>query len=755
MARQSMREDAQRVRGFLERDNLEISVKLLDTHVPQLCERFPAALLAAFRRGTVAEASQGVLSTHALHMDQLELMDEAQVQERVEMARVLQHVMLKVEASLTELNTYVCALMGLDHVSPSRNPLRPDVYVETLQQLMTDIAVPATVRTAWFGHLSEGFGGALNAAYQEWSALLRGQGVRPVGFSVVRTPDLIPAPLKEPESEGETEVRKDRPVWSPQYRQTVLTLDRLRRLMVGDLEPPPSNPKEAFARQFAREFETDTAQTGRVSTRAPDTGFETTVPAAFEALQEMQQVEKVVQRLEQRPVLQLVRPEAQTPPRSVREELVFQARGLNQLLSLEVVSLMVDNLVDDTRLLAPIRKIIRGLDPALLRLVLIDPRFFIDRQHPARRLLQEISGRGLAFGAETDSGFNAFLLSLQRYVSPLATLHFDSAKPFELALDALLSLWDSEQDQQAISNQIDSAVLALGNAEERNLLAQEVAGKLRAMHGMNRVPTAVVDFLCGPWSQVLASAKLGNVGKPDAAKRYRELANALLWSAQPELTRKEVGKLTKLVPKLLSNLREGLQLIDYPSVKTSAFFDVLMKLHQQAFRPAPATQLPKELVALEESLLGDQDHWVAPAEAKASGFMAFPEDLPAKASAPVSVSVADTASQVPVSLPVQVAQTEIELDAVSEAASLSVGAWIELQIKGVWQRTQLSWISPHSTMYLFTTVQGKTQSMTQRMLVRMLAQGTLRVVSAQQNMVDGALDTVVHTAMLNSLDIKL
>jgi hypothetical protein len=43
--------------------------------------------------------------------------------------------------------------------------------------------------------------------------------------------------------------------------------------------------------------------------------------------------------------------------------------------------------------------------------------------------------------------------------------------------------------------------------------------------------------------------------------------------------------------------------------------------------------------------------------------------------------------------------------------------------------------------------------MTQRMLERLLGLGTLRVLS-DQPMVDSALDAVVHTAMLNSLDLR-
>jgi len=217
------------------------------------------------------------------------------------------------------------------------------------------------------------------------------------------------------------------------------------------------------------------------------------------------------------------------------------------------------------------------------------------------------------------------------------------------------------------------------------------------------------------------------------------LVNSLLWSAQPELTRKNIDKLTKLVPRLLSTLREGLRLIDYPSTKTSMFFDALMQLHQQAFRPASSKPALPKYAGLPASLVGDQAHWVAPAEAKASGFMDLPDDEPVQ---PEPVAPARTTS-VP----------EAETLAHSRLVGLSVGTWVELQAKDVWTRTQLSWISPQRTMYLFTSVQGKTQSMTQLMLERLHGSGLLRVLS-DQSIVDGALDAVVHTALLNSLDFR-
>jgi len=721
-ARQSIRAEAHLARNAMEREQLELSFRLLETQAAPLSERFPVALSGIFQRYEGPDSGLDDLVSRPLHLDQLELMDEGQVQERVELARMLQHVMLEAEAALTDLNGYVSALVGLQRVCPERNPLRPDSYVTALQQVMTELMVPTRVRATWLHHMATALGRALGAAYQAWADDLQRQGVRRAGFTVIRTPETAPVVTQSGTN------RPQRAVWTQPYRQTVLTLDKLRRLMAGELDAPPDDPKAAFAQQFSREFESGAHAASSAGAAPADSSFQATVPAALDALQEMQQVDAVVQRMQQRPAMASGRADARSSAEALRDELTQAATSMSQVLSLEVVSLMVETLAQDKRLLAPLRKVIERLEPALLRLVIIDPRFFIDQAHPARRLLQEISQRGLAFSAEEDVAFQAFLLALQRHVSPLAVLHIDSAHPFEAALKQLLQDWDDPKTRASLSSQITSAAAVLGYAEARNLRAAQMTDSLKAIPEMARVPAEVADFLCGPWAQVLAQAELKDSTGQDDPGGYKLLVNELLWSAQPDLTRKDVGRLTKLVPRLLSGLREGLGLIGYPSTKTSLFFDALMKLHHQAFR-APTKEAPVD-AALEAGLLGSQDHWVAPSEAKASGFMVFPDE------------------QVQDPLPKQA----VDVSSAPIPMALKLGAWVEIQIRDSWQRLQLSWISPHGTMFLFTSARGKTQSMTQRFFERMLAEGKLRVVSDQASMLDGALDAVVHTAMLNSID---
>jgi len=57
-------------------------------------------------------------------------------------------------------------------------------------------------------------------------------------------------------------------------------------------------------------------------------------------------------------------------------------------------------------------------------------------------------------------------------------------------------------------------------------------------------------------------------------------------------------------------------------------------------------------------------------------------------------------------------------------------------------------------LFLFTSVFGTTQSMTRRSRDKLVANGCLRLVSAQ-TVVGGALDAVAQIALRNSLDTTL
>jgi hypothetical protein len=146
-----------------------------------------------------------------------------------------------------------------------------------------------------------------------------------------------------------------------------------------------------------------------------------------------------------------------------------------------------------------------------------------------------------------------------------------------------------------------------------------------------------------------------------------------------------------------------------------------------------------------EAMLGDEDTapgpWLGPIEAQQSGFMPTHQSIvPRPLFQETQPAPGDTR---PGGL----------LPLVTDAGLLP-GAWVEMLFDGGWARYQVTWSSPHATLFMFAGAAGKTHSMTRRLLDKMLQNGTLRVISGQA-VVDGALDAVAQTALRNSLDIPL
>jgi hypothetical protein len=541
--------------------------------------------------------------------------------------------------------------------------------------------------------------------------------------------------------------------------EALLNLDTLRRLLSGELDNGDGvvlSRMESFAQRFSREFEAGESQPA-----APISEFASTVPAAFEALSEMRQVDRVVQKLQQRQGAALP-DESNNSVEGIRVVMRRNAKGMAQALSLEVVQLMVDNLARDPRLLEPVQAVVRSMEPALLRLSLVDPRFFSDKSHPARELLLQITQRSLAFSSPQAKGLTEFLVQIQTYLDPLTRMHIADGEPFQKALDALTQEWAAAQRKQEEAQA--QVVAILQHAEARNLLAEKIARKVEAHPDAAMVSAAVVDFLCGPWAQAVAHARITQGAGSKAATKYEALISALLWSVHPELTKNNIAKLTRLVPMLLTTLRAGLETIQYPPVKTSAFLEELMGLHQRAFRSGAAKggvaaqadrvqvdEATQDAPVLTHAQAGVGRHaveagdpWIAPEEAHASNFMEC-NDLPA---------TKDTEEVDEALVPGMgdgVAATVTEPDTLD---ALALGSWIELQVEGQWVRTQLTWASPHGTLFLFTNGYGATQSMTRRSRDKLVSSGQLRLVSGKA-VVEGALNAVAQTAMRNSVDTGL
>ena len=404
---------------------------------------------------------------------------------------------------------------------------------------------------------------------------------------------------------------------------------------------------------------------------------------------------------------------------------------------------MVDNLEQDYRLLAPVRLSLRALEPVLQRLVQTDARFFSERTHPARQYLDRITSRSLAFTTVDQPGFARFMKTFDNANSVLSGGDGDAAA-FERVLRRLEAGW--ARDEQEQRQRAEEAARALLHAEQRHLLAQRLAQDFMVKVENKSVPELVLGFLRGPWAQVVAESQLRCVAGTEDADGFLSLVDDLIWSVRIKAARRNRARLVQLVPGMLVKMRQGLTMIDYPPERIAVFFDELITFHEQAFegsRPTtpgittePAQDARPDTLAADtqasDSLLDMSDYWMSEAEAQDSGYLDEVHGVDPALAAP--------AEAVP----------EPQL---WSAQTLHTGAWVDLAMDGAWVRAQLTWASPHRTLFMFISAGGLAHSMSRRTMERLRVQALIRLVS-DGKVLDQALDAVAQTAISNQPNLQ-
>lgn len=652
---------AARVSDVVDRNLLLEAAGVLKEQQQALTGAFPQALLAEFAQAIAGDRGS------SLSFDSLPLLADEQLQENADLVHGARELEAAVRPQLEKLEATLAAAGLTPAGGMHRHPLRPEVYVRSIYRLARQSPVSPSVRRRWLRYLPPLMAPELAQAYDAMA-----QRLQPAAAA----------------SQDEGLGMDGGVPQEARDQATQLTIRELRKL----LSAHPADDANESVVIFS------------------ESDFSHTVPSALEMVQDMRKVDQLLLQLRQRQVAMPGR--GRDSLESFREALRQEAKRPSQALGLEVVHLMVDNLSADPRLLPGVRGIVRDLEPALLRLALVDPRFFSDREHPARQLLEQITQRSLAWSSADDPGFGTFMDALQQATDALLDAGGTGPESFEIALHALQEAWDEAQPRGRRNR--ERAVRALMRAEQRNLLAERLARQILERPDAASAPPEALAFLTGPWAQVMAQARLADTTGSEDPWGYAWVVQTVLWSVQPALAARVASHQRTLVARI----DEGLSSIDHLPADTDRWQNLLSALRDLALSTATGSALR---TADHEPPPERVNTWLAPLEMHESGFV--PDSA-----IPLGATVSE-----PDALPPQ---------------DLEVGAYVDLQGEG-WERWQLTWASPHGLLFMFTHASGSTRSMTRRKLNGMLGQGTLRLVSAHP-VVDGALDAVARAAWRNS-----
>lgn len=703
----------------IEKRHLQAAMVALQKHQVAVSKSFVTALTNTLASGTQTapngqtENSRGFSAARSF--DDLELMGDNQVQDTVDSLRVLQTVALESEAGLAAFTARLSTALGFAQVKADKNPLRPEIFSRALLVAVQSVPVDNAIRSLWFTHGSALMGIQVRALYLALNELLIEKGVEPAAYRVI--------------TDQESNIAEKENITSRNGSSWTDALESSAFAPLADFSG--ELPTIAFPQQKA-ELKTSLPKEVLPIDSEPigHQDFAGTAPAAMTSLNEPEQHANVT-------------PQSQTkalntsPLRlaQLREQFKLKAKNSGQSRAVEEMSLMIEKLVKDPRLLTPVQQIIANAEPVFLRLAITDPGFFTAKSHPARNLLNTIASKSMAFANEGSPGFAEFLQDLQDVAALLSEGGTNAAPNFA----RLLAGFEKKIDQRhSIAYENHRATTqALLESEQRNILARKISAEILSRPDFILGNLVIAEFLTGPWSQVLAKERLAV--ESDKTGVYRAIFSLtlgeLLWSLDGTRTASQPKQLAKLIPSILERLHGGLRSINAPIADSQTFFDELLTIYQSSLnasaesmkaggkRGVSAQNKPPELDL--KSLFGagdsayDRNLRQTPQEARhsrsAEGVLQRSEPRFQQ-----TQPFFDTAGgKLEPVLPV------IRLGGIE----LQLGAWVELMEGEQWLRAQLTWISLYKTLFMFTSAGGRMHSMTEPLLVYYLLQGQVKIIS--------------------------
>ncbi len=160
-----------------------------------LAAGFSAALREQLRdelARTFADAAQRAAPDTEPSLDSLTLVDDQQIEEDIEVARVIQLIDTAAEADLRELRSLCATLRGADEVSPELHPMRPEVCARALVRALHAFDWARPARLLALRVVGKCLAERLEGLYRDQLRELRRWGVQPLPYRL-RTIDEAPS----------------------------------------------------------------------------------------------------------------------------------------------------------------------------------------------------------------------------------------------------------------------------------------------------------------------------------------------------------------------------------------------------------------------------------------------------------------------------------------------------------------------------------------------------------------------------------
>lgn len=676
---------------------------------------------------TISEPKTANLSLDGVDWAKLTLVEGSAVDEDILVSRLATKIRNAAEWELQDLNTRISYLMGRNESDEKINPLRPELFCRAIGQACNELDADHQIRMEIMRVFEAALSEHLSNAYHQLNARLIQRNVLPRiklrttprasnlpprrGLSEDNGPSASTAPNRNSENNTGAGPTDRQEALQSMIENTLSMFEVLQNLVASN-----STYQEVIAENPA------VAQSRR---------------SLYNAIQELRQAQSFNLEpisLDDLPRLPENFPtEAGSPiPNFIwtnREQLQAAAPSHVDRITIDIVAMLFDQILADEKLPNDIKLLIGRLQMPVLRVALSDPAFFASRAHPARHLIDRISSCSIGYERNGSSDERFFKMVEELVLEVLRSTEDDSAL-YEKLLEKFEAYLDQEKSQKD-NDIVGKAADLLERAEVREVIGLNTTIQInKLLFGLD-IDQFIRNFLLDVWSQVIAEAACDSSDSENdpLVESMKRVVLDLVWSTQPKRTPEQRKELVSLLPKLISAIRRGFQLIEHPPEKETRFFSTLMQLHSTAVRTTGAEELPrvdiedftrrlKDLVLKQDVIVStylDRQIQVSTTHA---------ERIMAEQKIPVAVVKSENIRS---NIALNIDDEKLDL----QIAALERGSWLLMRMEDEkdFSKVRLAWISPMRSFYLFSSHQSQRgHSLNNETLRQMFRSGDLRFI---------------------------
>ena len=386
---------------------------------------------------------------------------------------------------------------------------------------------------------------------------------------------------------------------------------------------------------------------------------------------------------------------------------------------IDIVSMMFEFILEDKTLSDRIRAEIARLQIPVIKVAIIDKQFFDQKKHPARLLLNELAYAGTSRHSQEEGGEDIIYQKVEYVVNRVLS-------EFETNVDIFAELL--EEFKAFVESEIQTAKQSEKLLETTK---QKVADEMEKRVKKNKVPKLVYELLLNQWKDVLTRVGMKHNCSGPSWNACLDVIDDLIWSVQPKLMASERQAMTKMIPKLIKRLREGLKAISVDDATVQNYLDQLGTLHLKCLKGADefmrTDSLKDELEAAmkmnEDEEEEDEGNPFATEEVGDFEYFAGTDDF----------SMINLTPEVKRSKNYPVVR------------DLEMGTWMEFKGKDKSKRGKLSWKCDFTGDFTFVDRRYRlVADISMSDLIKRLDQGSAEIVT-ELPILDRAIDAVINT----------